>query len=229
MAEAIVLDVEQASSQEEGREKTYDRVVSCTVVKRVLRRDGDASAGDLGQIRFRGSQAQSGYHRLPGRGPGDLGPGTTQRWSQWGAMPPLPKARALKRDDNVGLDLELQMGRWGSRPSLPIYCKCLARYLVHALGVSRTAPLGPGPSEWRPTLRQPSLSPTFLPTPILLVYPKGGRHMRKQGRYTHHSHTPSPTQPVGTRAHAIHDLRRLAPSDKSSRGADSALLNRPRL
>lgn len=49
-------------------------------------------------------------------------------------MPPLPKAKALKRDDNVGLDLKLQLGGqaglagrwegWGSRPSLPIYCRC---------------------------------------------------------------------------------------------------------
>lgn len=29
----------------------------------------------------------------------------------WGAMPPLPKAKALKRDHNVGLDLELQVGQ----------------------------------------------------------------------------------------------------------------------
>lgn len=89
------------------------------------------------------------------------------------------------------------------------------------LGVSHPGPLGPGPSEWRPTLRPPSLSPTFLPT---ILCPQVRRHMRKQGRYTHHTRTLTPTQPVGTRAHAIHDLRRLAPADKSSRGADSSLL-----
>lgn len=30
-------------------------------------------------------------------------------------MPPLPKAKALKRDDNVGLDLELQLGGQAGR------------------------------------------------------------------------------------------------------------------
>lgn len=96
MAEAIVLVVYQASSQEEGRGKTDDCVVSCTVVKRALRRDGDASAGDLGQIRFRGSQTQSGYHRLSGRRTQISRSKVAQRWPQVGRHAATTESKSSK-------------------------------------------------------------------------------------------------------------------------------------
>lgn len=139
--------------------------------KRGLRQDGDAFPGDLGQIGFRGSQAKSGYHSLPGRGPGDLGPKWPNEGHRWGPMPPLPRAKALKRDDNVGLDLELQLGgqarggKVGQPTKLANFTASARRgtwYLPR--GRFPCASWGLGPSEWRPTLRQPSLSPTFPPT-----------------------------------------------------------------
>lgn len=126
------------------------------------------------------------------------------------------------------------MGRWGSGPSLPILLQVLGAVLGTCLGVAFPAPLGLlGPGQSGAVRMASDVTPTLpftnLPADPSCV-PKGGRHMRKNRDVTHtiHIHSRLP-QPVGTRAHAIHDPRKLAPADKSSRGADSALLNLPYL
>lgn len=145
-------------------------------------------------------------------------------------MPPLPKARALKRDGNVGLDLELQLGgqagRWGGGAADQA-CQFTAGAGRAVLGYM---PRGRSPCTfWAWAVRMasdvtPTLPFTNLPSTGPVPCPKGGSTCKNRAV----THTLSPTQPVGTRAHCHpRSAKTRAARQINHRGADSALLDRP--
>lgn len=174
---------------------------------------------------------------MPGRGPGDLGPKWPRGGPKWGAMPPLPKARALKRDDNVGLDLELQLGgQAGGRGggAADQACQFTAGAGRAVLGYM---PRGQSPcASWAWAVRMASdVTPTLPFTNLPSHRPSPMSEGREAHAKTGPSHTPltlshtlSPTQPVGTRAHCHpRSAKTRAGRQINHRGADSALLDSP--
>lgn len=169
--------------------------------------------GILARYDLEGLRRSQGTTACTGRGPGDLGPKVAQRWFQVGRHAATTESKSSKTRRQRGTGSQAaarwagrpggQMGRVGQPTKLANLLQVLGTVPGTCLGVSRPAPLGPGPSEWRPTLRQPSLSPTFLPTPSYVRRAVGT--CEKQGRLTLHTPlTHSHTDPASRDSSTCH-------------------------